>query len=68
MLVLEFTVKLVAALDPKYTCSLPALVKPVPVMCTVWPPVSAPESVPLAVDVAVTDGVIVTELMGLGAT
>ena len=58
MLVLEFTVKLAAGLAPKFTCSPPALVKPEPVICTVWPPVSAPLSLPLAVEVPVTEGVI----------
>ena len=59
MLVLEFTVKLVAGLDPKFTCSPPALVNPEPVICTVWPPVSVPLSLPLAVEVPVTEGVTV---------
>src|ERR1700722_9114721 len=67
MLVLEFTVKLVAGLDPKLTCSPPALVKPEPVICTVWPPVSAPLSLPLRVEVPVTEGGIVREASATGA-
>ncbi len=67
MLVLLLTVKLVAGLVPKLTCSPPALVKPEPVICTVCPPASEPLSLPLLVDVAVTDGRIVREACGTGA-